>query len=78
MKNNTIKYTEKDLQIKEWLIGLAKIQYDHGDDFYAYKSKNGKWHFGSSNDEPMKFGNGYENILPEGMVEIIYDQAHKQ
>ena len=68
----TVKYSAEDLEIKEFLIGLAKEQYDHGDSFYAIKKLSGSWEFGSSNDEPMKFGNGYTNQLAGNMVKLLF------
>ena len=70
----TVKYSAEDLEIKEFLIGLAKEQYDHGDSFYAIKKLSGSWEFGSSNDEPMKFGNGYTNQLAGNMVKLLFDK----
>jgi colicin import membrane protein len=69
--------TPTDSQIKEFLIGLAKEQYDHGDDFYAHKNKKGNWEFGSTNDEPLKFGNGHSNVLESKLAIIIFNKCNQ-
>lgn len=66
-----------DDKYKEFLINLAKEQYDHGDSFYAFKNKKGNWEFGSNNDEPLKFGNGNSNQMKSSLVKILYDKLNK-
>ena len=70
----TVKYSDEDLEIKEFLIGLAKEQYEHGDSFYAFKNLKGNWEFGSSNDEPMKFGDGNFNQIKGSLAKILFNK----
>ena len=67
--------TELESKIREWLYILAVEQYPQADEHYAHKSKKGKWHWGSSNHEyENKFGSGYNNILSDGMIKLIYNE----
>lgn len=65
-----------DNDLAEFLRDLAEEQYPHGDDFYAFKNKKRNWEFGSTNDEPLKFGNGYKNMLPDKIVKILYQKIY--
>lgn len=63
----------KHNEIKARLIELAKKEYKCADGYFAYKSKKGKWHWGSTNDEPMKFGDGTSHFLDEEMLVIMLE-----
>lgn len=65
-----------DEEIKNFLLELAKEHYSHGDNFFAHKNKKGNWEFGSTNDEPLKFGKGYTHQLNHSLVVIIYKKIN--
>ena len=67
-----VQYSAEDLKIKAWLLELAEKQYSHADSFYAFKNANGNWEYGSSNDEPMKFGNGNNNQMKGNIAKILF------
>jgi hypothetical protein len=73
MAKKQVKYSSKDLLIKEFLLNLAKKQHEHADDWFAEKKLTGSWVFGSLNDNSLRHGSGYSNQLSESMVNIIYD-----
>jgi hypothetical protein len=75
MAKKKVKYNSDDLLIKEFLISLAKEQYDHADNYFAIKKLSGAWEFGSTNDNSLRHGSGYHNQLSASMVQIIYEKV---
>jgi hypothetical protein len=63
-----------DQEKEQFLIGLAKEYYTQGDSYFAVKGKKGNWSFGYSNDYPLQHGSGSTIVLPDKMVEILFNK----
>ena len=72
-----VKYSSEDLEIKEWLLSLAKTQYPHADDFYAVKNLKDNWVFGAINSSILRHGSGIHNEMKGSMVKIIFADYKK-
>lgn len=60
--------------IREFLENLARKVYPQGDNFYATRTKTGKWRVGYTNDYPLQHGGGEEMMLPETLVDILMNK----
>ena len=68
------QYTEKEKE--KFLLNLSEELFNQGDNYFAFISKKGKWHFGYTNDSPLQHGKGDRNFMPDELVNLLMNKLN--